>query len=85
MPSFQPKTSEAKTQSWEDEGGSIAPESEADSLGVVRHVTETYSVGGYRYTKLADAIAQGRRMRAGPQNDRAQAKTSVIPLQMPPA
>jgi hypothetical protein len=34
----------------------------AKSLGVVRHLTETYSVGGFRYTNLADAIAQARRM-----------------------
>ena len=57
-----PIDSEAKAQSWENEGGSIAPEDIAASLGVVRHMTETYSVGGYRYTSLADAIAQARRM-----------------------
>jgi hypothetical protein len=32
------------------------------SLGVTRQMTETYSVGGYRYTNLTDAIAQARRM-----------------------
>jgi len=53
-------TSEA--QSWENEGGSTAPEDIAASLGVVRHMSETYSVGGYRYTTLTDAIAQARRM-----------------------
>lgn len=34
----------------------------ARSLGIVSHLTETYSVGGYRYTTLTDAIAQARRM-----------------------
>jgi len=48
--------------SWENEGGSIAPHNLAESVGVVRHLTETYSVGGFRYTNLTDAIAQARRM-----------------------
>ena len=52
----------AKTDSWENEGGSIAPFDLARSLGVTREITETYSVGGYRYTNLTDAIAQARRM-----------------------
>ena len=52
----------AKAESWENEGGSVAPEQVAESLGVVRHLTETYSVGGFQYTNLADAIAQARRM-----------------------
>ena len=34
----------------------------AESLGVVRHTIETFSVGGYRYTNLADAVAQARQM-----------------------
>lgn len=34
----------------------------AESLGVVRHMTETYSVGSFRYTSLTDAVAQARRM-----------------------
>ena len=51
-----------RTEAWESEGGSIAPGQLADSLGVVRHLTETYSVGGCQYTNLTDAIAQARRM-----------------------
>jgi hypothetical protein len=58
----QPFQSAAKSESWENEGGSLAPEDLADSLGVIRHLTETYSVGGFRYTNLTDAIAQARRM-----------------------
>lgn len=54
--------SPAKSASWENEGGSLAPHDLADSLGVVRHITETYSVGGFQYTNLTDAIAQARRM-----------------------
>lgn len=50
------------TESWENEGGRIAPEALAESLGVVRHTAETFSVGDYRYTNLDDAVAQARRM-----------------------
>lgn len=42
--------------------GGFHPASYAESLGVARFTTETYTVGGYRYTNLADAIAQGQRM-----------------------
>ena len=52
----------AKIDSWENEGGSVVPFDLAMSLGVTRQMTETYSVGGYRYTNLTDAIAQARRM-----------------------
>ena len=60
----QPTARPLKTESWENEGGTTAPSPEAlaESLGVVRHVTETYSVGEFRYTSLTDAIAQTRRM-----------------------
>lgn len=51
-----------RTESWENEGGSISSGELAERLGVVRHVTETYSVGEFRYTSLTDAIAQARRM-----------------------
>jgi hypothetical protein len=57
-----PNTSTPRADAWENEGGSTAPDGDADSLGVVRHLTETYSVGGFRYTNLTDAIAQARRM-----------------------
>ena len=57
-----PKMPSTKTQSWENEGGSVAPEQLADSLGITRQMTETYSVGGFHYTNLTDAIAQARRM-----------------------
>lgn len=51
-----------RTESWENEGGSIPMAEMAEHLGVVRHVTETYSVGEFRYTSLTDAIAQARRI-----------------------
>ena len=54
--------SPAKTESWENEGGSVAPVDLAASLGVTRQMTETYSVGGYHYTNVTDAIAQAQRM-----------------------
>lgn len=56
------QNSSLKTDSWENEGGAAAPPQLAESLGVIRHMTETYSVGDYRYTSLTDAIAQARRM-----------------------
>jgi hypothetical protein len=52
----------AKLETWENEGGVLASLADAERLGVVRHLTETYSVGGFRYTSLTDAIAQARRM-----------------------
>ena len=52
----------AKTESWENEGGSQLAESYPESLGITRQLTETYRVGGYAYTNLADATAQARRM-----------------------
>lgn len=46
----------------ENEGGSPLTESYPESLGITRRLTETYIVGGYSYTNLADATAQARRM-----------------------
>ncbi|MBO9510537.1 hypothetical protein [Erythrobacter sp. A6_0] len=46
----------------ESEGGSLPTNELAERLGVTRHMTESYSVGGFRYTSLTDAIAQARRM-----------------------
>lgn len=60
MSSSRPSNSKIKVHSWENEGGSIAPNDVA-ALGIVRHMSETYSVGDYRYTTLSDAIAQARR------------------------
>ena len=54
--------SKPRAENWENEGGSLPPASHAESLGVTPHVTENYTVGGYRYTNLADAIAQGQRL-----------------------
>lgn len=62
MPQLQPNAGQSKTESWENEGGNIAAGRLAESLGIVRQMTETYSVGGYHYTNLADAVAQARRM-----------------------
>jgi hypothetical protein len=63
MPHSPVKIAEiVRTEAWENEGGSVPSAKLAEQLGVVRHVGETYSVGDYHYTNLADAIAQGRRM-----------------------
>lgn len=45
---------------WENEGGELRPDSDP-SEGIKRTFTETFTVGPYRYTALADAIAQRRR------------------------
>ena len=64
MPQPPPRRpSTARNEAWENEGGSVATLPPAESLGIVRHLTETYSVGSYHYTNLADAIAQARRMK----------------------
>jgi len=62
MSQSQPKSAVVRNQSWENEGGSLAPDQLAESLGIRRQVTETYAVGQYRYTNLEDAVAQARRM-----------------------
>ena len=54
--------SKPTTENWENEGGSLRPRTEAEVLGVTRFLSETFVVGGYAYTNLRDAIAQGRRM-----------------------
>ena len=43
-------------------GHKLSHQALAERLGVTRHMTESYSVGGFRYTSLTDAIAQARRM-----------------------
>lgn len=52
------------TENWENEGGGVRPEPYSESLGVVRVLTETFKVGGYTYTNLADAVAQARRLQS---------------------
>ena len=40
----------------------IAPSAdEIDRLGIVRIATERFEIGGYRYERLADALAEARR------------------------
>ena len=56
--------SKSIAEEWDNEGGSARPLSYAESLGVTRVLTETFKVGGYSYTSLADAVAQARRMQA---------------------
>lgn len=47
---------------WENEGGRLQSSSPFKGLGITRMLTETFLVGGYRYTILADAVAQAHRM-----------------------
>jgi len=60
-------TATAKPTEPSNEGSRVAILRLAESLAITRQVSETYSVGGYRYTNVADAIAQARRIseRAG--------------------
>lgn len=48
---------------WENEGGRLDTEA-ATNLGINHGVTDQFETGGYRYTKLADAIAEAKRARA---------------------
>jgi hypothetical protein len=50
-------------ESWENEGGRLGARSPGDTNGITRVLVETFAVGGYTYTNLADATAQARRMR----------------------
>ena len=59
--SHQP-VAKAPAENWENEGGSAPADSYLESLGITRLLAETYVVGGYSYTNLADAAAQARRM-----------------------
>lgn len=52
-------------EDWENEGGGLGLSAYSESLGVTRVMTASYVVGGYSYTNLADAVAQGRRIQAG--------------------
>ena len=54
--------SKAPAQDWENEGGSVKLAVSPEELGVTRVLSETFVVGGYSYTNLADAVAQGWRM-----------------------
>ena len=56
--------SKSMPEEGEDQDGSARPLSYAESLGVTRVITETFRIGGYSYTSLADAVAQARRMQA---------------------
>ena len=40
-----------------------APASPTEAAHITRSLVETFKVGGYTYTNLADAEAQARRMR----------------------
>jgi hypothetical protein len=59
--SHQP-VAKAPAENSENEGGSAPADSYLESLGITRMLAETYVVGGYSYTNLADAAAQARRM-----------------------
>ena len=59
--SHQP-VAKAPAENRDDEGGSAPADSYLESLGITRLLAETYVVGGYSYTNLADAAAQARRM-----------------------
>lgn len=50
------------TGAWENEGGSLAAAT-LDALGIKHTIIDQYEVGGYRYTKLDDAIGQAKRSR----------------------
>ena len=59
---FDQHFSKKLAENWENEGGSLSSATEAELLGVTLLLSETYVVGGYTYTNLTDAVAQGRRM-----------------------
>lgn len=54
---------EADEGAWENEGGSLDKGAVA-SLGIKHSVTDLFETGGYRYTTMADAIAEAKRARA---------------------
>ncbi|MBV1688421.1 hypothetical protein KRR38_12230 [Novosphingobium sp. G106] len=52
----------ADKRAWENEGGSLDKGLGA-SLGIKHSATAQFETGGYRYTKLEDAVAQAKRAR----------------------
>lgn len=59
-----PSISKVPNENAESDDGTARPAAWLESLGVTRVISETFAVGGYSYTNLADAVAQGRRMQA---------------------
>jgi hypothetical protein len=65
--SFPTPQLEAKpVDRWENEGGHLRAIPNPDEFGIKTIFTETFEVGGFRYTNRADAIAQARRMNPSP-------------------
>lgn len=63
MTSPPPGQSDAEQAArWENEGGHLQSPTSLEGLGITRVLTETFLVGDYRYTALADAVAQAHRM-----------------------
>jgi len=54
---------DADEGAWENEGGSL-DKGAAASLGIKRSMVEQFETGSYRYTNMADAIAEAKRARA---------------------
>lgn len=50
-------------EDWENEGGHLRQADRRDGSGVTRSLVEIFSVGAYRYTDFAHAIAEAQRAR----------------------
>lgn len=61
MAHVHPAASNDHIGSFENESGAMSGPG-PESLGIIRQMTETYLVGGFRYTTLSDAVAEARRM-----------------------
>ena len=48
-----------------DEGAHLSYSAQHEEQGITRTLVEVFAVGPYKYTSLADAIAQARRDRPG--------------------
>lgn len=51
------------TDAWKNEGGNISTGA-VDSFGISHTVIDQFEIGGYHYTKLADAISEAKRAKA---------------------
>ncbi|MFA7587468.1 MAG: hypothetical protein WCY11_14960 [Novosphingobium sp.] len=54
---------DADEGAWENEGGSL-DKGAAASLGIKHSMIDQFETGSYRYTNMADAIAEAKRARA---------------------
>lgn len=60
-PADEPDRTEQPIERWDGEGGSPDPDGEDLPSGITSRLVREYMVGSYRYTDLAQALAERER------------------------